>query len=49
MGDHLGRLRCARKDNMQIELKESDVKVQWIHVTEIRVQCLDFVNILRNF
>ena len=37
MGDHLGRLRCAKKDNMQLELKERDVKVQWIHVTETRV------------
>jgi len=49
VGDNLGRLRCARKDNMQIELKERDVKVQWTHVTEIRAQCLDFVNVLRNF
>jgi len=34
---------------MQIELKERDVKAQWTRVTEIRVQCLDFVNVLRNF
>jgi hypothetical protein len=47
--DHLGRLRCARKDNMQVELNARDVKVHWIYVTEIRVQRLDFVNILRNF
>ena len=48
MGDHLGILRCARKVSMQIELKERDVKVQWIHVAEIRVHCMDFVNKLRN-
>ena len=39
----------GRIDNMQVELKERDLKVHWIHVTEIRDQCLDFVNILRNF
>ena len=49
MGDHFGRLRYARKDNIKLELKERDVKVKWIHVTKIRVHFLAFVNILRNF
>jgi hypothetical protein len=48
VGEHLGRLRCERKDFIKKVLKETVMKVRQIHVTEVRVWCLVFVNVLRN-
>lgn len=49
MGYHVGRLRCTRKGNIKMDLKEIGMKVKWFCVTEVRVLWLAYVNVLRNF